>query len=70
MPMPAKTLMMQPQPFKSVTQLNNAFGEESQKVAALRFRQVEVHSIKQEPHTHAITSNKHRFEQSVDDSPM
>lgn len=69
MPMPAKTLM-QPQPFKSVTQLNNPHAEESQKVAALRFRQVEVHGIKQEPHTHAITLNKHRFEQSVDDFPM
>lgn len=67
--MPAKTLT-QPQPFQSVTQLNNPHGQESQKVAALRFRQVEVHGIKQEPHTHAITLNKHRFEQSVDDFPM
>ena len=65
MPMPAKTLM-QPQHFKSVTQLNNPHGEESQKVIALRFRQVEVQDIKQEPYTHAITLNKHRFEHSVD----
>ena len=69
MPMPAK-ILMQPQPFKSVTQLNNPHGEESHKVAALRFRQVEVHGIKQEPHTHAISLNKGRFEQSVDGFPM